>query len=656
MKSAGLKFFVIMLVGFFGVMAQGRAQEWVRLDPLEWEVISTFDGSREKVGEDVTAYDIETETGVRLRQSGYSLDPGIANFSFGAYPIFSQGRFRSSEPGRDEDRDILFLNFDARVGLLEEAVTPVSFNGRASRNTGSLGTSLGSRSDFTTENRYVGLNWKNRYFPTTLSYSENLIEQEFRSGLTAALTERDDALQTVTLRGRSSKMDLEIDHAWFTDNVDEDRNFTEDRALLSNFFRWGKGSRLNSRIDYLDRRGFLAFERLAISEDARIQHTRTLSTSYLYRFQAVEVETESTSHAGIFGLRHQLYQNLGTDLTIQVSHDDFSNGSEREYRPRLDFSYQKKIFWGGRFSADLGGGYGLVDRQSAGGLLDVRQESQSVDSSLLVLLVQRFIDPATIVATDATGAIPLTEGTDYELIPVADNRTQLRILSSSPLFPAVIGPGNTILVSYEYEDLPSVKFSVIPFRYGANLDFGWIRLYHRTSGEDQNLISGDDESALTETKQSATGVEFKWSPGAGEATVGAEKRFFRSGDLETDTIAFTQSAFYPVLPSARLSFTATENFIETDITDTDLYTADLSLDWRPLRKLTITPRVGVWIREETREAGQLTEERFLTGSLDVEWSFYKVDVRARYTHDQRRGTITPRDEDRLVLTVVRRSK
>ncbi len=655
MKTSGPSKCLIVLATFVllaspaqaQAQAQAPAQEWVHLDPIEWEAKVEFETIKENIQGSSPTRDTEVKTGITFNQSGFVFDPRIATFSVEANPIISRGKFDSSI--RDETRDGEFVNFNIRLGALEGAPLPFSGYFLANRTTDTTKASLGSRSSFRNQDEFLGINWKNRAFPSTLSLSQRSMRQTFQSGLTSATSERDETERAITFRGRSSKMDVFAEHLWHDDKVPAtDHDYTNDRFRLHNLFRWGKGSRFDSRIEYLKRAGFRGYDRVTVSETATLQHTRSLSTSYAYSFSAFSQDQDTVEHVGDFTLTHNLYRNLTTTLQTEVRASDFDVSTEDEYRGRLDFDYRKKIIWGGRLTAGLGGGYGVTDRVSSGGLSEVVDEAHGVDSSRLVLLARRFVETSTIVVTDAAGAFVFSEGTDYTIIPAGNNLTQLSIIAGG-----MINVGDTILVSYKFQALPSAKFSTIPYQAHAALDFDWISVFARVSGEEEALLDGTDEQAVTDRLNGSVGVELRWNPRPDvSATFAVERRTLISGEFNSSSINFSQSLFYRLNARTALNLTANQDLISSDGQRTDFFSTDLGLRWRPWNRLTVTPHIGAWMRDEKG----VSEERFLTGGVDVEYSIGLVSLRLSYTHERRSGTITDRDEDRIMLTIVRKSR
>jgi hypothetical protein len=639
----------VALVCLLAATSTSQAQEWLRLDPTDWEVFVDFDGRWRRNENSQSTRDREVETGVRIRQSGYSLDRQIATFSLELEPRFLRGDFES--PGISQTRDGEFVNYSGDVSVFHGTPFPFSFAAHASRVSGTIDGSLGSRSDFTSENRRLAVTYKNRAFPSTLEYLERLVDQTFQPGFGAVASQRDDILRTVRLKGRSSKMNAALEQSWFDDRVvTTDRDYQSTRANVNHRFNWGKGSTLHSRVDYFTRSGFQGYDKLDIAETARIRHTDSLTSSTAYRFQALSQQLDTIEHQGEFVLTHRLYRNLTTSLRAKGARVDSDAFNEDEYEGGLDLNYTKKIFWGGRFGAAAGAAYRLTDRDSTGALLDVVDESHVVPATLDVILDQRFVDRTTVVVTDGAGVIVFVEGVDYDLVAIADDFTEIRAIPGGQ-----INASDTILVSYRFESLPSVRFATVPYHYSVSLDFDWIRLFHRFSASEESLIAGQGESLLIDRRNRSTGVELRWARPPARATLTAEQRFSKSGAFETDSLNFGQSFAYTLSPTARLTFTASQIFSTSAGRDTNLYNANVSVRWRPYRNLSIRPHLSAWVREDEGSAitGGRREEQFFSGGFELRWTWRKIEVSLRYEHIRRQGTITDTDEDRVMLRLVR---
>lgn len=651
MAKPGPKCCVFSLMVLAAAAADARAQdETIHLDPLEWEATVDFDGAWRR-SESQKTRDLDVETRLRFKQSGFSLDPRIARFAIEVEPRISHGDLSGTD--QDETRDGVGVNYNATANIFSGTPDPFGYDLLAARSSDTTEGSLGSRTDFTLETYSVGTNWKSRVFPSTLSLTQRSLQQKFESGLTDVTSERDDVLRTLSYRGRSSKLDLFLERDWLDDLTDRNSDYTSNRFRAGHRFPWGRGSQLNSRADYLDRNGFNPFERFTLDETVDIEHAANLRSTTGYRFTSLTQTTTTTENAGSFSLTHDLYDSLSTTGHTSASVSDGETLDELSYEGGLDLSYRKKIFWGGQFTASAGAAYRITDRVSAGGFDNVVDESHVVPVTGIVILDRRFVTLSSILVTDATGIVILTEGADYTLSSAGGDLIELFILPGG-----LASPGDTILVSYAFGVLPSAKFSTVPYQYSAAVDFGWIMVFHQQSASEESLISGAGESSLTDRENSTTGLQLRWDGETARATLSAQKRFDKTGGFETDSLDFGQTFAYDFSPGTAVTLSLSEIFTESTNRNTDLYTADASLRWRPRSNLFVRPHVGYWMRSDsgTVAGGGSTDESYFVGGLDVQWFWRLLSVSARYEHNRRETDLSASSEDRIMITVTRRSQ
>lgn len=641
---------VVCAIALVAAAAQAKADDWlggwVHLYPQHGELTLDFDGRRETV-DDGTTTDLDLEEKVRFRQDGYVLDPGIATFSVDTAVIFEQGW--SSGYDSDGDTSGLFADYNLRASVLHGSTIPVNANGGATRNSGSLDNTLGSRTEFLNETRDFTVNYRNAYLPSSIGYSERHTDQEFLSGLASTLSETADTLRTVRYNGRSRKMNLTLDHNWFNDRAPTTNNdYNELNGVASHNFRWGKGSNLNSRWSYRNRAGFRKRRNLEIRESGKIRHSSKVESFFDYSFLDEDADIDTVTNEGSVRVVHRLYNNLTTDLDLSGSLEDTDFSETQEYDAKLDFEYRKKVVWDGLLTASLGSGYGITDRVSIEGALQTFDESHTVGASLIVTLTHRYIDSATIIVTNQAGNIVYTAGTDYNVVSAAENRTELEILAAGG-----ISNGDTILVDYSFQTLPTLKYSRIPYNFRVGLDFGWVSAFQSFRGKKESLISGPDDSSLNDQFEMMTGTELRWKRQPVETTFSAKRRYWKSGSSSTESISLNQSLNYTMSREATVYASAIQDFTTSSTRDYQTFSIDAWLNWRPMRGLTVKPGLRAWSRQSESETGD-TSEAFIRGDVSVNWRVRQIVLSFLYSHDHRTGTVITSDEDRIRFTVTRR--
>ncbi len=632
------KTFVLVVTAILAGTAGARAQnDWLVFYPITGEVMLGYDGDWTRSNGTRTLSQIEYEERLRLNFGGYSLDPRIFNFNLYLEPVLTQTDNSSATGG--EDSDSTFLNYSARFSLLHGAPrSPVSLAGSFTGSSDEVDGSLGTRREITTTTRGADLHWKFRPFPSTLSYLDRSLDETFISPFSAPV-DREEFQQTVRYRGRSSKMEVFLEGIEFDDRTAANQDYESQEGRLSNFWRWGKGSGFTSRLTYLTREGFNAYDRTTVDESLRLQHLENLYTNYAYSYELQERTVTSEKHRGDFDLNHRLYSNLTTSFRLNASKTEAEQFRDEIYEGNLDFYYTKQIRPGVRVNANLGGGYKVSDQFS--GRIDF-SETQTVDITGVVVLTQRFIIQSTIVVT-APGCSPCTEGPDYLVQSAGGDFTQLSIPGGSR-----INIGDTIGVDYTYEP-PTAKYYSIPYRVGFRLDYRWASVYHRTGGESQHFISGPDPDAVGDQRSDTTGVEFRWTRDTTRLTASAERRFTTNINRESTEYVFRQTAHHNFAPNLAVSGNLSESFIYDD-NDVAAYNADATVNWFPVRGLSVSPFLSAFYR--TTEPS--TEERFWRAGVNTRWNWRRLDMELRYDHTDHETDTSSRVEDRLMMTVRRR--
>ncbi|MCU7845913.1 MAG: hypothetical protein KZQ93_18930 [Candidatus Thiodiazotropha sp. (ex Monitilora ramsayi)] len=649
-----------LLIIVFAIDSNAQLSDDIVFYPTELDVLVNFDGTNRRNSND--SRETEWEAGLRIGQAGYVLDPKIAWFLIDVEPVYTWSEFDSDQLNQENDGEL--LNYLFQTNLLRGTPGPFGFD-LTSQRTSNLNTgSLGSRFDTVVETNSASINWKNNAFPTSLKYEERTFDEEFRSSLNSAITERDEFLKSWILKGRSSKLNVHFQHDTLDDRiVTRDQDYELDKGLISHSLKWGRNSQLFSLVDYNDRTGFNANERLTIKETARIQHLDNIYSRTSYHYQNVTTAIESEEHGGSFELNHRLHRNLDTTVFVNSSSLESDNADEDKWRAGLKTQYHKNNLFGANIWAGIGASYRETDRDSKLGLVDIIDESHVVSLSGIVTLNQRFIVTSTIIVTDSTGTIVYDEGVDYIVVSAAGDRTQLNIIPGGR-----IDTGDTILVSYSAEQLPTQEFSTTHTHYNLTIDYNWFRLTHTDSKSDDKLISGASESFLQDTRNTHSDIEFKSKLGRIDALFGAERRFTLYGGFESTVYTLRQNFSWKSSGNGGSrngilwNLSATQSTTEQETQDTDLYRIDLSANWKPGPNLTIRPILSAWKRtdEGVNVTGGRRDDEFFTVGLWARWRYRQVDLDLNYHHDERtverpitNGT-TETIDDRLMFTLRRR--
>jgi len=652
-RIALVKIMALLLV-FCWTTTRASASDWLdgmlHFDPRDWELTTEFDGSKRGTDDAVTT-DSNFQEGLRVHQNGYVLDPAIATFAIDQSYTLEQGKNTPSD-GEATSRNASFTNYNINVSLLHGTVLPVTVSGFASRDSGTVNGGLGSRTEFINQSVDLGVYYKSPYFPTSIRYSELTRDQTFSSGLSSRTSETDNTLRTISILGKSTKLQVGLDYDQFTDQAsDENRDFSEASANVNHIFRWGKGSQLSSRSVFQSRTGFNPSRRFNLDENVNLKHSSKLDSAFTYRYSTLSQTTDTISHFGSTELTHKLYNNLVTKINLSGSTETIDRSQKDVYLGKVDMNYNKGILWKGKLTSAAGVGYGWTDNLSSGDLFAITDESHAVAVGGTVQLRQRFISASSIVVSNLAGTTFYTQGLDYNFISVKDDRTELQILGGG-----AIAVGQTILIDYQYQPAPTTSYAHIPFNFRVGLDFSRISFFEELSGTKFSVTSGEDDS-LNDQFTSKSGVKLTYKQSDLEATTAAEFEHSVDGDLKTNTFSLSEAVAYTFRPEATLNADATQTYVISGGRLTEVYSFNLSGNWTPLRGLFIRPFLNARMNKSEPyselSSGKINDTFIGTG-FSLRWRVRSIDVRLRYNHDNRFGTTATTQEDRLRLALSRK--
>lgn len=617
---------------------------WFHLNPLIWEIELEYEGVGDQRGGTGNSWSNQYTEKIEIEQSGYSFDPNIFNFSITVTPTLSQGQFDHAV--RDERIDGTYIDYEISLRALRGSTSPIDLGARASRNTQSVSSNLGNRTDVRRENRFVDLGIKVRAFPMTLSYGERLLDQTFKSAQSTEPRHRDDIQRSVRWQGRSSKLQMHVEKSWFDDRIG-DNDFDILQQATHHSLRWGKNSHLRTQQNYYSREGSHAFKRISVFEGVRLQHLDNLYSTLDYSYSSVEQDDETKVQSGKYSVNYRPDRKLGVGFGVEGRNSELGTGSEKEYGGTLDLNYRRDIFSKGKLNIGLNGSLLQTERLSNGSTFESVDVFHEVPATLIVLLDARAIDASSILVTDLASSQVFLEGVDYIVRSLSGERTELQILTSG-----LIAAGDTILISYRAAAQPPAEFETESLRANISLDFDWVRLYHSTRVKNHNLQSGSFSEGQGDLRDQTTGLELKWSGQWFEATVKAEAHSFESGEFSTESESLIETAQFQISPFTQLYMSASQISFLSDGRETELSQWDVNLNWTSLRGVKVQPFVGGWNRQE--ELGPF-EER-LNAGVKLTWKLRQFELDLDFRHLEHVTGNTDRSEQRVGVRIVRRSR
>jgi hypothetical protein len=292
----------------------------------------------------------------------------------------------------------------------------------------------------------------------------------------------------------------------------QDESARRQRFNVTNLSYFGERGekRLHTRLRFTERKRFRQLYTTSGSTNLEWQHTANLSSQYFLDARWYEGDLQSlTSLNPRFLITHHLYESLTTEVEIHSQLEDNNAASRYEFGGRMTEDYRKWLGEWGRLSISVTPRalmvYTRPDQDSAFAI----DESHVMRQGERTTLRRRGVIASTIVVRSSTGFVyDQPPADDYTVIQVGGSfETQLELTLGSS-----IADGETVLVTYEYElqgrsDVLTFGVDVV-----TNLSlFDHLRLIGRYETSEQNVLSGDEETArVIDFDRSVAGVEIRW--------------------------------------------------------------------------------------------------------------------------------------------------
>ncbi|MDH5648168.1 MAG: hypothetical protein OEY67_00815 [Gammaproteobacteria bacterium] len=636
-----------------------RAEQWFFSDPLTWDARFTFDGrwrdTEVSPGNTQGSSEVRHREQISLRKKMHFLDPGLATLSLNVRPIMGQNDYDYID-GTTSQNDIETWNYGATASFLHGAKVPVSMVFGVDRNSGTTDGALGSRTDYDAKNEQVTLNIKNTLFPSYIAISKREQDLVQESGFLTTPVYTHDKIDRKIYRGHNNNTTLSIEELEYKDLVKDpvyDRDYTYQRQSLSNTLSWGKGSHANTSVDHTKQKDFGAYERSMFNENIKLQHTERFHTSYLYNYNKTEQILETIATKGYADINYRLYTNLNTKLGYQKLVSDYSPyGESTTSGPSYGISYIKKLPWDNSSISFGGSGSRLTTDTEIKTTLQiyVNQQNFEVPPSGTITLPVKYVltVPATLITVYQIGGSILTLGSDYTISTIGD-------YTEITLTPAAAAANSSVNISYYFLLTPqTISFDSTQNSQYLNFVYNNVLVYFNQSRSNQSNISfGLSPYTETETKDSRIGFQYNLHRNRFTLGFGLDSHHTQLDEYSSRTKSAKQSLDYRFSTLVNLLLSAAESESSTTISEVTSFNADASLRIRvPASNLTIRPHTSYWHQENNLG----TDDRYLNAGVGLDWVYHLITLNASYDNNQWSGTTRSDEENRVMFTVIRRSK
>jgi hypothetical protein len=572
--------------------------------------------------------------GFEIRQHGYWSDPRIVAFNYYLRPVYSIREF--TPIGR---QDIELLNYRIGIDILRGATTPVEMALRSSLSNNDYKATLAGDSNSRVQEHSAELRWKFAPFPMQFTASEQDYYRRSSSVFSGSTIERNDLNRKFRIRGKSSKLTLNLEHET-RENLLNQRvsDLEHDTAKLSHKFNWGKNSQMRSRYDYRRRIREQEYVSSVFSQFITVQHTEYLDSDLNYRFESATGTLDTNILDARYTLNHQLYQNLYSSIFAynREQTSDIEDLQERGAGIGLDYT---KEFSGTRVRLGADFRSSNIDRNSVEGFLEVIDEEYTIFPDGKVVLSDRLIQQDSVIITDAAGSFVFIRGIDYQLLEFGNGLLIIEIIPGGDL-----EPGRSILVSYLATINPSGEYRETLGSYNISINRGGLFFSHYALRTDNELSSGFLPTGLVNRRETHTQLDYGWDTRKGDYQLSAKNDLWEDSVFSLESLTLSGSATVIINPSAIASLTLTHQKTTTldllgstgaevagDRLDTVLNNLRLDLDWRLTNTLTITPSVTAWNRDYEYQKFPIRswDENVISADVELDYRFRKFSANLR---------------------------
>jgi len=357
------------------------------------------------------------------------------------------------------------------------------------------------------------------------------------------------------------------------------------------------------------------------------EHRHNLSSQYDFNFDRYEVDDFTSDNMfGGAALHHQLYESLGSTVSLQgANYETSGNGSSgytRRFGGGLAEDYAKRL--GADHRLRLSASVSL-DHVETEGISRVENEPHnfSVPNGAppgSVFLDQPNVLASTIVVTDQNDNLPAyVLGLDYSVLQNG-TRTLIQRLTGSRM-PA----GAVFLVDYRTIPTPGGSYETLTEYYEARLDL-WNYLWGVYLRYTKSSNNAPPELLVQDLAIYTVGTDFSWR----WFRAGAEGQIYDSTESEYHSISFFQSVSFTLDASSSLSANLNESWV--DYIDADRTEENYRFTTRYQR--TLTSRLGFDIEGGVADRrGEGVDQTLATARTSFQYRIGQTLVSAGYNFE-----------------------
>lgn len=373
-----------------------------------------------------------------------------------------------------------------------------------------------------------------------------------------------------------------------------------------------------------------------------LAHPYGLGSSYAASYDRVMVgDFASESLSGSASLSHQLYQSLGSSISVNDSEarsGSAGNRAEsRSYGGSWSESYSKRL--GSLHRLQLQGSLSLQRAEQGGNDRGVNERHSfpvppAIESFFLNL---PDVIESSIVVKDALGLRTYVRGFDYEVFP-AGSRLEVRRIPGG-----TIPEGATVIVDYRSTPGKRGTFESVGRTYGGRL-YLWRNLLQVYGRVNESRNNATEDMNAPETTTRVAGAVLGWRA----FNASAEYQEYESDDMAYRSASFSESYYFAPDGASSLSLALTQAFLERE--DSGRSERDYRFTVRYYRSFTGRLQVGAEGGVDRRQ-GEEVDQTLQVLRANLQYSIGRTHIQATFDREEDNyQNREQRDQNRFTLT------
>jgi hypothetical protein len=527
------------------------------------------------------------------RVRGAILDPRFLSLRLRIRPEWQQSSWGGETNAPDQTA--VRLGWNGSLVLLRDR--PISLTVGTLRSSATTRSQLGAETEVARSELTGSVNARLRYLPMRLSFRRYTQDHDVRGG--PQPVRQWFTSSRLRLSAKNTKTQLLLERHWYDDRLQQPNDFAESHGWLHHTFRWGKGSSIESDVDYVDRSGGYHYRNLSWWERVHLQHTRTVHSEYEFRMGSTRSGLGSSNFRWLAtavsfpvtsGLRARI------EGSSHVTRFDIGHESILRAGPRLEFV--TGLPWRSRLSVGTSLMYERATQQPMGnGWVAVAGERHILDVQGGFFLDRAAVDLTSVRVLSPDRTLVYQSALDYQLA------------ESGPFVEVVVLPtgriqvGDTLLVDYRHQLVPQAGKEQLVATLDVHISTGPFLAYSRSRltgrlGVDEPsplpVPTGNAVASLRDLDEIAFGLRFRSRLPLGRADAGIERSVRRAETFRIETLELRANWSFnlgsDVLGSVQGAAARTEG---TDGPSRTL-SGNASIVWWAHRSLSLRATLGSW--------------------------------------------------------------